>query len=86
MIGAVSFFTFSMFHLFTFVLHAQDEVVRLKDAAVTEPSGLAAGGELHEAAALLGIDGKRDAFFATDDIAIGGGYVPDAPGNTVIDH
>ena len=44
---------------------------------------MAAGGELYESAAFLGIDGDGDTLFATDDIAIAGGNIPDAPGNAL---
>jgi len=65
---------------------AQDEVVGLKDAAIPKSAGLSALGEHHKPATLLRIDGDGDALFPTDDIAIAGGNIPDAPRDAVIDH
>ena len=70
--------------------YRQDEVVGLEDAAVSQAARLAAGGELHEAGRVgtwtVDIDGEGDALLTTDAVAVGGGNVPHAPGDTDIDH
>jgi len=71
------------------VLHSQDEVVGPQDAAVAEPPRLPAGSEHDEAGGVgpgaVGIYGECHALLATDDIAIGGRDVPDAPRNALDD-
>ena len=57
------------------------KLVGAEDAAVTKAAGLTAGGELHEAGALVGIDGESDDLFATDHVAVAGGHIPHAPGD-----
>jgi hypothetical protein len=58
-------------------------VIGTEDAAVTEAAGKSALDELHEAGGVgtgaIDIDSERDALFATDHVAIGGGNVPDTP-------
>lgn len=58
-------------------------VIGTEDATVAELAGLAATDELHKAGGIgsraIEIDSERDALFATDHVAIGGGNVPDTP-------
>ena len=69
----------------TFALnsYSQDEIVGLENAAITKSAGLTGGCELHQTGTLFGIDGERNAFLSTDTVAIGGGHVPDAPGDAL---
>ena len=63
------------------------EVIGAEDAAVAKAAGLAAGREHDEAgregARTVEVDGEGDTLLASDDIAVGGGDVPDAPGDAL---
>ena len=70
----------------SFLLNNQLKFIGAEDAAVAEAAGLTGGGEHHEAStesALVGIDGEGDAFLTTDAVAVGGGDIPDSPGDTL---
>ena len=66
------------------------EVVGSDDAAVTEPTGLTARHELHQSGGVgswatgWNIYGEGDDLFATDNIAIAGGYIPHPPRDALV--
>ena len=70
-----------------FALDAQNEVIGAEDAAVAQAAGLSGGRELNEAGwectGAVGVDGDGDALLAQDDVAVGCGNVPDAPGDAL---
>lgn len=71
-------------------LHHQFVVVSPEDAAVTEATGLATGGELYQSggvgAGAVGrhIDTEGDDLLPTDDITVVGGDVPHPPGDALV--
>lgn len=69
--------------LFALNSNSQDEIIGLEDATITKSAGLTGRSELHQTGTLIGIDGERDALFATDAVTVGGGHVPDAPGDAL---
>ena len=71
-------------------LYYQLVVVSTEDAAVTEATGLAAGGELYQSGGVgtgaVGryIDTEGDDLLTTDNIAVVGGNVPHPPGDALM--
>lgn len=64
------------------------KVVGAEDAAVAQAADLTGGGELdqtgREGTRTVDIDGYGDTLLTTDDVAVGGGDIPDAPGDALV--